>query len=357
MSNKKNDWKGMYQNLLGRLGEIDQYKKESSVFNEKVIVIERFHVLIAAVLVLITVIQAFLMIQQNSQIDQQNSLMQTQNILMQSQNSLMVADRQNSLVSLYSNVVDAIDSELKENRNTSKEGVLSSVTMGRIIALVNSFSPYEIEDNLSNPVDTLLLSPERGQILVTLIEANLSKETYDRIFTKANFEYSDLRRVNFDYGYLGNAKLNNSNFEYSSLICIDLHSSQLENCNFSACRFIQKSKEYLQEGAYKGADFSSSRLEGAVFKNARLSFATFSDAKIHKTSFMAANLNFANFEDAYPKLLACFDFANMCNTVFPNEVLSRSTFNKTSVNSDSLKPYLYNYRIEEKGRQKLLIKK
>jgi len=128
---------------------------------------------------------------QIAQADIQNKLVQQQNIKIEHQNkrldqqtNLQEAERRSSLVFLFSNIMDAIDSELKDSLN--KKDTLSKQLIGRIIALSTRLSPYryltEGDTLISHP-----LSPERGQLLVNLVESDLDSNTYKKIWFLKGF--------------------------------------------------------------------------------------------------------------------------------------------------------------------------
>lgn len=161
----------------------------------------------------------------------QNKLIDQQNFRLDQQTNLVEANRRSSLVFLFSNVLDAIDQELVADRGKPNVRDLSDQLIARIIALANNLKPYqylEKDQLISSPI-----SPERGQILQNLIESNLDNDTYKKIYSKSNFQYSDLQNVNLEFKNLRFLDLRHSNFANSALIGCDFTNAKLDNCSFS----------------------------------------------------------------------------------------------------------------------------
>ena len=99
----------------------------------------------------------------------QNELLNNQNTLIQRQMSLEEASRRSALILLMSNILDKVDREIEEQKRTNPRDsvfTLSKSLIGQIVALSHSFKPYrylEGDSLISKP-----LSPERGQLLITL---------------------------------------------------------------------------------------------------------------------------------------------------------------------------------------------
>ncbi len=77
---------------------------------------------------------------------QQNRLLSKQNERLDQQTYLQEAERRSSLVFLFSNVMDAIDRELKDDYNDDGLRNLSPQLVGRIIALSTRLKPYRYLD-------------------------------------------------------------------------------------------------------------------------------------------------------------------------------------------------------------------
>ncbi len=127
-----------------------------------------FAILVAIIPVAIFIVQTTLLYYQNQKID-------AQNIRLDQQTNLQEAERRSSLVFLFSNVMDAVDRELRDKTNPSRK--LSKPLRGRIIALSRRLEPYKYLTE-GDTLSAKPLSPERGQLLINLVESDLDSVTY-----------------------------------------------------------------------------------------------------------------------------------------------------------------------------------
>lgn len=226
------------------------------------------------------IIQTNILSKQNKLFKKQNEKVDIQNRLVTQQNQLAESNRRSSLIFLFSNIMDKVDEELKDKNNINRE--LSGQLIGRIIALTNSFKPYQYlvtKDSLSP-----LISPERGQLLITLINSNLHQKTYDSIFNKALFIKSDLIEANLEGSYLVFAELENANFERAYLENVNFGEAGLEGANF--------------EGAYLGnANLREAELKGANFKGAIVDTNFFSRLDTKNLKYIEERYGFIVFID------------------------------------------------------------
>ena len=149
-----------------------------------------FAILTFAIPLLLLSIQTYIL-------NNQNKLLQYQNTRLDQQINLEEGNRRSSLVFLMSNLMDKIGEEVKRPSN---KGQLSEALISRIISLSQAFRPYRYLEN-----DKLIdqpLSPERGQLLLSLLNSNLQEEVYQKIYAKANFSYADLAEANLVNAYL-----------------------------------------------------------------------------------------------------------------------------------------------------------
>jgi uncharacterized protein YjbI with pentapeptide repeats len=217
--------------------------------------------------------QNLYIIEQIRQASIQNRLVTAQNKRLDQQTNLQEAERRSSLVFLFSNVMDAVDRELKERNN--KQRKLSKQLIGRIIALSASLKPYKYLTE-GDTLTSVLLSPERGQLLIRLVESDLDSVTYLNIFRKANFEYADLKRANLSSAKLRDANLSSANLSSANLSSANLRGANLRNANLS------------------DANLSDANLRNANLSFANLSFANLSAANLRFVNLSAANLSAAN---------------------------------------------------------------
>jgi len=157
----------------------------------------------------------FLLIQSNLLFNQ-NRLFKEQNERLVQQTYLQEAQRRSSLNFLLGNIFDKIDEELKNNENRD----LSDQLLGRIIALTHSLKPYYFLEG-----DKLVVrpwSPERGQLMIALLNSKLDSNSYNEIFGLGNFSQSDLKEtelsgINFRNFSLYDSRLDGISIQVSTI--------------------------------------------------------------------------------------------------------------------------------------------
>ena len=186
---------------------------------------------------LIALIPLILLFQQNILISQQTEILQSQDSLLRSQNEkidiqikLSEADRLSSLNVLLGNLLDQITIELADTIN-NKQRNLKAETVGRIAALSQSFKPYKYYNDTS--LIKKPLSPEKGQLLLAIVNSDLSHNTYDSIFRKSIFMQADLSGANLRGTLLRGALLRGANLMGADLREADLRRANLEGANLS----------------------------------------------------------------------------------------------------------------------------
>ena len=154
---------------------------------------------------------------------EQNELLKNQNKKISQQTALQEAERRSSYMFLMGNLFDEMNRELREDYN--KKGVrdFSSQLIGQIAALSAGLKPYKSlqGDSLSEK-----FSPERGQLLLMLVNSDLSDSTYQKIYSVTDFSFADLS------GYI----LSNANLEGAHLFNANFYGTNLFNANLkNAC--------------------------------------------------------------------------------------------------------------------------
>ncbi|MDX2069993.1 MAG: pentapeptide repeat-containing protein [Haliscomenobacter sp.] len=200
----------------------------------------------------------------------QNELLQNQNQLIKNQMSLEEASRRGALVMLMSNIFDKVDDEIKEQKaEMSKHGKIvtdstkfsiSQSLIGQIAALSHALKPYRFMDGeilINEP-----LSPERGQLLLTITRLPLDTTSLKHIYAKATFEGADLREaILFEANLIG-----------VNLMGANLFWTQMTGANLS------------------GANLSGAELKGAILRRAILRDAILVSANLEGVSFTWADL-------------------------------------------------------------------
>lgn len=233
----------------------------------------------------------------------QNQLLEKQNKKIDVQINLEEANRRSSLIFLMSNIMDKVDEELKETTNTNRE--LSEQTISRIISLSQAFKPYRYYQN-----DTLInepLSPERGQLLITLANMKLDTNTALKIFTKSNFSQADLaknkienvnlRGVNLEDANLTHTSFKNSNLSNSLLRGANLYQAYLVNTNFTNANLLAADlrNAYLNYANLKGANFMGVDMSGVDLDGANVLMTNLALTKLSYVSLTTRQLKDACF--------------------------------------------------------------
>jgi len=267
-----------------------------------------FALIVGLVPLLILLTQTWILDNQNEKLDHQNDLIGSQNLLLDQQINLEEGNRRSSYVFLMSNIMDKIDEELKNRQNSHRE--LSEELIGRIVALSQAFRPYRyLEDNKLIPRP---LSPERGQLLYALVNSTLDHETYDHIFAKANFSYSDLPQANFAGAYLKGVNLSFANLNHgtfrdavmdgANLSQSNLNYSLFDNTLMNGANFQEAQLRYtqwfdvlarnikltradVQSGIFNG-DFSDAVLEGILLHDATLNYVVLDKAYFYNQDWL-----------------------------------------------------------------------
>ncbi|MEK7257295.1 MAG: pentapeptide repeat-containing protein, partial [Bacteroidota bacterium] len=211
-----------------------------------------FALLVATAPILVMVIQTFMLGRQNDKLERQNELISRQNQRLDQQINLEEGNRRSSLIFFMSNIMDRMDAELGRH---PEHRTLSESLIGRIVSLSQALRPYRYLEN-----DTLTprqLSPERGQLLFSLVNSNLHKDTYDKIFASANFDYADLREANFSGAYMRGAQLTHSTFSKANFQNADLQNADL-------------SEAWLEEATFRNTAMNGVNLSGANLRGGRM---------------------------------------------------------------------------------------
>ena len=223
----------------------------------------------------------------------QNQLLQKQNEKIDNQILLDEASRRSSLNFLMANVLDKIDEELKEAERQGKARRLSPQLIGRIASLSQSFQPYRfMEDGkmVERP-----LSPERGNLLLALVNSSLDTSTMKIIFQKTVFRKAIFREANLSGANLSRVNLFEANLRGANLSRANLFEANLRGAMLSGAK--------LFEANLRGALLSGAKLRGANLYKA--DFSIFNEANymsrgtLYEANLSGANLTEANLRGTY----------------------------------------------------------
>ncbi|MEM9918388.1 MAG: pentapeptide repeat-containing protein [Bacteroidota bacterium] len=228
-----------------------------------------------------------LVIAQNGLFDNQNTLVAKQNQRIEQQTELIEADRRSSLVFLMGNIMDRLDAELKNPKNVKR--AISLELIGQISALSQSLKPYRYLKN--DKLTKKPLSPERGQLLLSLINSRLdTAESYKNIYISTKFSRSDLDEAFLRGAYLQGAILTNAVLEEADLNNAIFREAYMREANLS--------EAYATNADFRDADLSEVDLELADLRRANLARTNLTEAKLEKAGLNSTILRNATLEDA-----------------------------------------------------------
>lgn len=208
----------------------------------------------------------------------------------------VVAVQKNNLEPLLRNVLDDVGKEL----NLSLNRTLSDTTIARIAALSAAFKPYKYikDDSLSKQV----CSPERGQLLQSLVLMNIDTGAFARIKRNVSFDWADLRGadlkgldlsgINLKKANLENADLSDANLKSANLGEVNLWGANLNRANLSQTDLKRADLRWAQlnEAALISANLNGANLINAQLRKANLNDATLQWTQLGGTLFNEASL-------------------------------------------------------------------
>lgn len=258
--------------------------------------------LIALAPLSMAVLQTYYLKKQNEKYDIQNKRIEQQTYLQE-------AERRSSLVFLFDNVLNKIDEELRSNPSTRE---LSPQLIGRIAALSKALKPYRFLEG--DTITSQMSSPERGQVLLSLLASKLSQNTYDQIFLLSDFSYATLQSVNLDGMYLRNINLSHAVLQSVSLTGADLRHANLEGAEITDAH-VQWTGMRAKAAYFDFANFYNARVTDSDFGGCSFEYTNFSQARLEKVAFQRASFIQAKFEDVTADSLD-FSEAVFLKTVF-----------------------------------------
>ena len=249
-----------------------------------------------------------------------NILLGIQNEKIEVQNQLIEGQRRAALMFEMTSILEAIsDRRLSPGGGLDAGGgnpriVLPEVLVGRIRALSRSLRPYRYLDVSSDSrapgratrwhraaawigvsLDTDAtkltdrpLSPERGQLLLTLVDSRIDMETINGSFFRrpiapgkvvildpkeltavrpADFSYADLRGADLRHAHLEGSLLRSADFREINGNGIVLERADLAGADFT---WAILAKANLRGAFISGTNFTNANLEGADLESAHL---------------------------------------------------------------------------------------
>ena len=249
-----------------------------------------------------------LLYNQNKLLTQQNLLLQSQNYRLDQQTYLQEADRRSSLIFLMGNLLDAMDRELKSDVGQPGVRDLSPQIIGRVVALSKSLRPYRYLE--SDSLVARELSPERGQLLLSIVNSEIDNSSLHRIFRFSDFSFADLKGavlsgeylsgINLSRADLANATLDETDLSRADLSGADLSESVLARANLREARFRQSNltNAYFESADLRQANFYEANMRHSNLAGAKLQQAHFTKADLSKANFFGATVLRTGFDQA-----------------------------------------------------------
>ncbi len=266
----------------------------------------------------------------------QTVLLVNQDRLITQQNHLVEADRRSSLVFVMNDVLSDFNDELKYKGSSSRN--ISKTLEARIISLCMAMKPYRFMENeilIDKPI-----SPERGQLLFSLLQSDLGTESSRDILNSADFTYADLRKVNLGRGVnLKYARLDYSDFTGAQMPAANLERSELKEAQLSK---VNLSDAVLKRARLHNADLRLAELLSADFTNANLFGADLTGADLSEATLWATKL----------------DNANLTDVILDNVIVDRQDWIDYISNSLGLKGASQiedRYRIKKQGKKQFIL--
>ena len=208
---------------------------------------------------------------------------------------LIEANRSLNQAQMMSEVLKGVKAELI----LSPENELSDSSITAIAILCDALEPYRYfrKDHLSEKK----LSPERGQLLLTLANLKIDSSSFAKVKSRASFSYADLKgadlkNVDLSGADLFGADLSDANLHSANLFGADLGKTnfwgaKLDSADLSQANLIRADLKWAD---LNGAILVAATLNGAILESAKLRKANFSGATLHYTKASGAIFNEAN---------------------------------------------------------------
>lgn len=274
-------------------------------------------------------------------------LLNDQNGLIKSQNQLIEAQRKSSLVFLFNNIMDAIDFELKTSvqnqisaiKNPEIKRVLSKQLTGRIIALSRRLEPYKVYNYSNDSVESSLISPERGQLLVNLLESEIDSSSLFEIFQRGDFSYAQIKNYKKESVFLKGINLSFADLTQTDFTKVSLEDANLSNANLTLANIVggnllrtRLTNADLTDATIAGSKLFFCNMESSILDNTR-----FVTSSLQGASIINANLDSVSFRSSNIDGLKIFQFAKdtlITKEQFKKYLKSRKTRNLEELLND-----------------------
>ena len=318
------------EKFLDEIAEQQRVSKEtlSDLLSSIIIRLTRvgFLLILTAVLPSILLIfQTYYLGKQNTLITGQSEMFKQQNKRLDQQTYLQEAERRGQTLLIMDNMLKEISTDVSR----SSANAIDDATAGRLISLSKMLKPYKYLENDS--LIARVTSPERGYLLVSLLETGINLNTAARSRSNGRL----IERLDFTY-----AELRNLLLKGADLIQIDLSNADLRNSSFNGIDFEKANLQntWLHETNLTYASLKEANLERAVLQNAILDYANLQNANLSSADLRNVSLVKTKLLDA--------DFTNArVNKTFEQDVTQQlnaaqrewlfSTFEVVEIDKDN----------------------
>ena len=208
-------------------------------------------------------------------------------------------------------------------------GKLSENAIQSIVSFSASLKPYHLE----HIDDSLLLSPERGLLLMGICQLEMDTNSFNTLIRKVDFSYADLRGVQFSDLNLEGISLQKANFNDSKLMNVDFDNAQLEGTDFS---FSEIKMCVFNRADMGDVIFNWATISNSDIRNAELNAMNTSSANFTNVNFSTSNLKWSQIHETY--IEHCnFDSTDLMSANFVESILQSSTFNHCRLRKSSWK--------------------
>ena len=258
------------EKFLDEIAEQQRVSKEtlSDLLSSIIIRLTRvgFLLILTAVLPSILLIfQTYYLGKQNTLITGQSEMFKQQNKRLDQQTYLQEAERRGQTLLIMDNMLKEISTDVSR----SSANAIDDATAGRLISLSKMLKPYKYLENDS--LIARVTSPERGYLLVSLLETGINLNTAARSRSNGRL----IERLDFTY-----AELRNLSLKGADLIQIDLSNADLRNSSFN------------------GIDFEKANLQNTWLHETNLTYASLKEANLEHAVLQYAILDYANLQNA-----------------------------------------------------------
>ena len=197
----------------------------------------------------------------------QNNLLKIQNKKIQDQTFLAEASRRSAQMFIMGDVLSDINTELRGST------ILSNTLTGRVVSLSRAMKPYKYIDSQNDELIEKYISPERGQLLITLCKSGINRSFFvDEILQECDFTKSELTNANLIGKVLTEVNLDDSNLSGAELRGVDAKRASLKNVNLKNAD--------LEDANLSAADLTNADLSGAFLTNTNLRKANLTGVKL-----------------------------------------------------------------------------